>query len=391
MLAQIARYNEVWALTNSEDRASVEEGVRESGLENLHIHYVGMPSWMRFFLRFQGTHQFYYLIWQVLAWFAARRLHRQVHFDLFHHVTYANDWMGSFIGAFLPVPYVRGPGGGSHRTPKGFEAEYPVGGRVWEKVRSVSQWVFRHEPVFVKGQSRAQAILVCNNEAELEASKRWPSKTELFPVSGISPQELSSRQPGSANETFQVLTAGSLIRVKGFAIAIRGFQTFALHHPDAELSIIGSGPEQKRLESMAESSGVSDQIHFLGELPHARLLSKMGACDIFLFPSLRDGGGTVVVEAMGMGKPVICLDSGGPGMHINQECGVKITPISPDQAVNEIASALEDLYSNAERRSELGEAARKRAEEFYLWDRLGERLKKLYDRVLLPGEAARAD
>ncbi|MDA0265294.1 MAG: glycosyltransferase, partial [Chloroflexi bacterium] len=126
-------------------------------------------------------------------------------------------------------------------------------------------------------------------------------------------------------------------------------------------------------------------------LPHARLLSKMGACDIFLFPSLRDGGGTVVVEAMGMGKPVICLDSGGPGMHINQECGVKITPISPDQAVNEIASALEDLYSNAERRSELGEAARKRAEEFYLWDRLGERLKKLYDRVLLPGEAARAD
>ena len=391
ILAQIARYHDVWALTNAEDRISVEEGVRESGLDNLHLQYVGLPAWMRPFLHFQGTHQFYYLIWQILAWFAARRLHKKIQFDLFHHVTYANDWMGSLIGAFLPIPYVRGPGGGSHRTPKGFESEYPFGGRIWEKVRSFSQWMFRHEPIFIKGHSRAQAILVCNHEAEFEAAKRWPNKTELFPVSGISSEDLSPRKSPPDDDKFRVLTAGSLIRVKGFALAIRGFLEFALDHPNASLSIIGSGPELPRLNAIAKHSGISNQIHFLGELPRKQLLCEMGTSDVFLFPSLRDGGGTVVVEAMGVGKPVVCLDAGGPGMHINQECGVKITPHTPQQAVGEIASALDDLYRNTERRIGLGIAARKRAEDLYLWDNLGNRLNDIYDRILHPSDTARAD
>tara|TARA_Y100000588_G_scaffold395323_1_gene523368 strand:- start:1577 stop:2827 length:1251 start_codon:yes stop_codon:yes gene_type:complete len=391
ILAQIARYHDVWVLTNAEDQASVEEGLRESGLESINFHYIGLPSWMKPFLRFQGAHQFYYLIWQIVAWFAARRLHREIGFDLFHHVTYANDWMGSFIGAYIAIPYVRGPGGGGHRTPKGFESEYPIGGRIWEKVRSFSQWLFRHEPVFVRGQSRARAILVCNNEAELVASKKWGSKTKLFPVSGISSEDLATRQQSQTDGKFRVITAGSLIRVKGFGLAIKGFREFAREHPEANLAIIGDGPELPRLTNIVKHSGISNQIHFLGELPRDQLLGEMGGSDVFLFPSLRDGGGTVVVEAMGLGKPVICLDAGGPGMHITQECGVKITPQSPQQVVDDIAIALEDLYQNTDLREQLGRSARKRAEELYHWDRLGDRLRNIYDRALDLDDTARED
>ena len=99
----------------------------------------------------------------------------------------------------------------------------------------------------------------------------------------------------------------------------------------------------------------------------------------------------MVIEAMAAGKPVICLDNGGPGMHINEECGIKITPESPRQAVREIAIALEDLYQNAERRAELGRSARKRVEELYLWDKLGDRLKDIYDQAFDPKDASSAD
>ena len=95
---------------------------------------------------------------------------RIICFDAFHHVTYANDWMASYIGALLPVPYIRGPGGGAHRTPKGFEEEYQLGGRVWEKVRVAGQWIFRHDPAFLIGQNRASAILVCHDESATVSS-----------------------------------------------------------------------------------------------------------------------------------------------------------------------------------------------------------------------------
>jgi len=391
LLIQIARHHEVWALTNSEDRESVEQGLVEAGLSRLHFQYVGIPRILKPLLRFQGAHQIYYLIWQIMAWFVARRMHKEIKFDLFHHITYANDWMASFVGAFLPIPYIRGPGGGAHRTPKGFESEYPLGGRVWEKVRTFSQWIFRHEPVFIKGQSRAQAILVCNNEAALEASKRWSSKMEIFPVSGVSSDDLVAIEPQPVDGKFRVITAGSLIRVKGFGLAIKGFQQFARQRPDADFTVIGRGPEETRLKKLADQSGIAGQIHFLGELPREKLLGEIGSSDVFLFPSLRDGGGTVVIEAMAAGKPVICLDNGGPGMHINKECGIKITPESPRQAVREIAIALEDLYQNDERRAELGRSAKKRVEELYLWDKLGDRLKDIYDKVFNPKDASSAD
>jgi glycosyltransferase involved in cell wall biosynthesis len=391
MLLQIARYHEVWTFTNAEDRNSVEQGAAELGIDNIHFQFIGLPRWMAPFLQFQGFHQFYYFVWQIKVYFAARRLSKAVQFDLFHHITYANDWMASFIGAFLPIPYVRGPGGGAHRTPKGFESEYPVGGRIWEKVRSFGQWVFRHDPVFVKGQSRARAILVCNNEAALEASKKHSSKIELFPVSGISSEDLAPQKPSSNDGKFRVLTAGSLIRVKGFGLAIRAFQKFAERYPESEFTIVGAGPEEPRLQDLAARGPASSKVKFTGALPREQLMSDMADSDVFLFPSLRDGGGTVVIEAMAAGKPVICLDNGGPGMHINEECGIKITPESPQQAVFDIANALEELYENAERRAELGKSARKRAEELYLWDKLGDRLRDIYNKAFNQKDSASAN
>ena len=117
-------------------------------------------------------------------------------------------------------------------------------------------------------------------------------------------------------------------------------------------------------------------------MPRNEFLKELASCELFLFPSLRDGGGAVVVEAMAAGKPVICLDIAGPGFHIENEWGIKIKPRSPGQAIPEMDKALEKLYFDEELRVRLGEAARERAEKFYHWDRLGENLFKIYQEVL---------
>jgi glycosyltransferase involved in cell wall biosynthesis len=385
LLKQIARFHEVWVLTHGQDRVSIELALQREPVSNLNFHFVDLPKILRPFLRYQGGHQFYYYLWQLKAYAAARRLHRTWDFDLFHHITYANDWMVSFIGALLPIPYVRGPGGGAHRTPKGFEQEYSLPGRLWEKVRTLSQWLFRHDPLFIRGQSRAKAILVCNRESVAQIPAAWAHKIRIFPVNGISSEDLALTGRGHAADAgFRVLSAGSLIRVKGFGLAIKAFEEFARKVPDSEFKIIGSGPEESHLRSIVGRSRLQSKVLLLPAVARDELLARMASCDVFLFPSLRDGGGAVVIEAMAAGKPVVCLDVGGPGMHVTDECGIKVATHSPEDAAHQMADALERLHKDVTLRLKMGRAARKRAEQVYHWDRLGEKLMETYRYALAP-------
>ena len=379
LVQQAGRRHQIWALTRAEDMASIEPELKKGALKNVQFCYVGLPRWLSPLLKIQGGHQFYYHLWQLKAYFVARKLHRQLGFDLFHHITYGNDWLANFIGAFLGVAYVRGPGGGGHRTPKGFGSEYPLGGRVWEQVRSVGQWIFRHDPVYIRGQDRARAILVCNAESAATMKDRWSHKTHLFPVSGFSAGDMNVAVKADEDSGhFRVVTAGSLIRVKGFGLAIKAFAEFTNGQPQTELVIIGSGPEERRLRALVEKSQLQDKVHFIPWLNRDELLAQMASADVFLFPSLRDGGGTVVVEAMALGKPVVCLDNGGPGFHITDDWGMKIAPTAPEEAVHRLAEALRLLYQSETLRVDLGNSARERVKKFYQWDKLGDRLMKIY-------------
>lgn len=379
MILQVSKSHEVWVLTQEEDRASIEKFCQANPISGVHFEYVRFPSCLKPFLRFQGGHQIYYYFWQFKAYLAARRLHQEIGFDLFHHITYANDWMVNFIGAFLPIPYIRGPGGGAHRTPKDIEHEYTQSGRIWEKFRRLGQWIFRHDPLFIKGQNRAGALLICNYDSMNQLPDKWSHKAQLFPVSGVSSEDLSQNFPSKAeNAMFDILSAGSLIRVKGFGLAIKAFKLFSDKYPNSKLTIAGEGPEESRLRALITDLGLHKKVVLEGAMPRNVLLSKMASSDILLFPSLRDGGGTVVIEAMSAGKPVICLDIGGPGLHITEECGIKLDPKSPAETVQDLSKALERLFLNEDLRVQLGKAARARAEQDYHWDKLGAKLMEVY-------------
>jgi glycosyltransferase involved in cell wall biosynthesis len=85
---------------------------------------------------------------------------------------------------------------------------------------------------------------------------------------------------------------------------------------------------------------------------------------------------------MAAGKPVICVDLGGPSMHVTEECGAKVAPQGPQQVVRDMAAELERLYRDKALRLQMGQAARARAEQFYHWDRIAERMLEIYQDVL---------
>jgi glycosyltransferase involved in cell wall biosynthesis len=384
IVCQLARFFDVYVLTHGYNKKSIEEMVKKTNLENANFFYIELPRFLSFLENWhKGGIQIYSYLWQIKAYFIAVKLHEKFKFNVFHHVTYANDWMASYIGALLPIPYIRGPGGGAHRIPVKFTQEFSFKENLSDKLRSIGQWIFRHDPFFIIGQNKAKTILVCNKESFNALPKKWQEKAYFFPVNGITKEDLDLfPQKNKVKGNFLVMTAGKLMKIKGFDLAIKSFKLFSDKFGTAKFSIIGDGPEIKSLKRLSDELKIEDKVLFEHWMEREKLLRKMSDCDVFIFPSLRDGGGAVVVEAMAMGKPVICLDIGGSGFHINEKCGIKIKPESPNQSIQEMADALFLLHKNVYLRQILGQAAQQKAKDFYLWDRLGEQLIKIYEKFI---------
>jgi glycosyltransferase involved in cell wall biosynthesis len=382
MVAQLSKFADVSVLTHYRNQKSIEAMQQKEPLERVTFLYVTLPGWLDFLEPFhKGGIQIYSYFWQIGAYFFAKKLHAEKKFDVFHHVTYANDWMASYIGALLPIPYIRGPGGGAHNIPKAFLLHYSAKEKIQERLRSFGQWCFRHDPFFVKGQNRAKKILVCNNEAFDALKLNWQRKAELFPVNGISNTDfLESRT--YAGGPFTVVTAGKLIKLKQVDVAIRAFTKFHATHSASQFIIIGDGPELERLIALARELNVESSVVFKKWMPRNEVLQTIADANIFLFASLRDGGGAVVVEAMAQGKPVICFDMAGPGFHVDENCGIKIIPTHPAQAIADMAEALKKLYDDPNLQKRLGTGAKEKAMKNYTWDHLGERMQEIYETVL---------
>jgi len=385
LMMQLSRFFDLYVITDNYNKEGVESFLVENKIEGVKFYFIALPFGFQWLYRIGFGKRIYYYFWQVLVWRLAIKLHRKFNFAAAHHLTFGNYWIPSFIGAFLPVPFIWGPLGGGQKVPASFLKEYTLEKRFGENCRQIAQWFGKN--ILIPSRfcfKRSKAILVCNEETKLKIPGRYLDKVHFFPINGITEDELAPRDSlGKDNGgKFLVLSAGRLDTLKGFSIAIRAFSLFVKDSSDAILEIVGEGPEECRLKELVRLLKIEDKVRFIPWLKREELLLKMRSCQVFLFPSFRDGGGAVVVEAMASAKPVIGLNIGGPGFHIKPEWGIKIEPYDPDYVTEEIAGALKILYNDIELRLKMGEAALRRAEEYYLWAKLGDRLREIYGVVL---------
>jgi glycosyltransferase involved in cell wall biosynthesis len=377
MVTELADERNVHVLTSREHRPSIE-AKRHELAATLHFHYVGLPDWLDWMRDHQGAIQLYAYLWQFKAYFVGRKLHAQHGFDLFHHITYANDWMASHLGALLPIPYVRGPGGGAQSVPDELGDDVGWQFRAGQRIRGTLQGVLRRDPFFWMGQERAGLLLACCPEVADAVPERWHRKVRLFRVNGIDPSDIPDSTGRKGDGPFTVLAPGKLLKIKGFHLAIDAFSRSQAAKADGRLVIAGDGPEREPLVAQADELGVAESVEFTGWLDREILLEQMAEADVVLFPGLRDGGGAVVVEAMATGTPVVCLDHGGPGLHVTEETGIAVPPADPDGTIDALADALDDLHGDPTRRASMGRRARHRALEDYTWSHHGERIDELY-------------
>lgn len=166
-----------------------------------------------------------------------------------------------------------------------------------------------------------------------------------------------------------------LIEQKGLIHALEAFSQICDRHPDAHYVIIGDGPLRPALETRIGELGLLGRVHLPGWRQHAAAL--MPAFDAFLMPSLWEGFGLVVIEAMAAGLPVIASRvSALPEIVIDGETGLLVPPGDATALV----SAMRQLLDDPVARAQMGAAGRARLESAFSAQRMIDETAALYER-----------
>jgi glycosyltransferase involved in cell wall biosynthesis len=371
----------VFLIANTNHRAEIERHASRHGIEPF---FIGLPAWYK-----SPTNRFGKLgawlrqtVWQWKALRLGRELHKQHAFALVHQTTF-HTFRIPFRLAALGIPSVWGPIAGGEYVPHGF-GRYLGPARFSETLRGLANRPWLLFPPLRASLRRSSAIFV-SNHCTLNFLPAWCHSKCLV----VSPNALKDTQlqsPGAAPphrdnvQPFHLLFVGHCAPTRAIPLVLEALRQSRL--TDYRFFIVGSGAGLPFWQREAARLGVDGNVEFVGQLPQAELDPYYRRADVFVFPALRDSGGSGLLEAMSRGVPVVCLDWGGPGEMVDDASGIKIAVSNPAETVQELKRALEALYDDPQRRQSLGLAGCQRAQSMFVWDAKGRILEATYARLI---------
>lgn len=182
--------------------------------------------------------------------------------------------------------------------------------------------------------------------------------------------DLSMFCPGEKrDDIFRVIFCGGLTPLKGVHYLVRAFSE--LNIPHSELWLIGAPPGDSRLHALLNKYW-NDNIVIKGTFPQNELRGIFCQGSVFVLPSLSDGWGLVVLQAMACGLPVIVSDMTGAADAVKD--GINGFIVSA-QSVELLKEKILCLYENTALRGDMGRNALETVKKDYSWDAYGERLR----------------
>jgi glycosyltransferase involved in cell wall biosynthesis len=392
----LSRRHDVTLLTTTDFKKQIDAYLREHPDVKLRVVYRNFPLPRDVMYKSYATANIYYYGWQILTALVSRALHKREKFDIVHHVNWGRYWMASGV-AFSGARFVWGPIGAAEGSTSPMLSGMSLRGRWSERVRDFMRWIFEHDPLTTRTARNASAVIAATRETEAKLRSRWRVQNiHIIPAVGIAAEDLPGEAYANHDDEkschYQCVSIGRLLDWKGFHLGLRAFAQSGLARAGGRYAILGEGPEETRLRALAKELGIESSVDFLGQLPRTRCLQILSTSRMLVHPSLHDSGGFVLVEAMACGRPVVCLDVGGPAVLVDDSSGVKIRAGDADDAVRQLASWMRKLRDPSrepdandvdhELYRRLSRGARERATREFLWTRKMEQIDAIYARVL---------
>ncbi|PSB51127.1 group 1 glycosyl transferase [filamentous cyanobacterium Phorm 6] len=233
------------------------------------------------------------------------------------------------------------------------------------------------------GKIQAETLMVANDRTKQALPTGVQGKIIELVENGVdfSVWRSDSSLSKAATEQVHFVFLGRLIDWKAVDLLLEAFVA-VVAQTNAVLEIIGDGDIRGELEAQTARLGIDSSVVFSGWLSQEQCALKMQQADAMVFPSLREPGGAVVMEAMAVGLPVIATNWGGPADYLNSTCGILVEPDSREGFVKGLTEAMLRLAHSPELRQSMGSAGYSRVRELFDWERKVDRMIEIYQQTI---------
>ncbi len=309
-------------------------------------------------------------------------------YDLVH----ANFWMSGIVAMdlkrFLNIPFVMTfhALGRVRKIYQGENDGFPAErGEIEDRIVSAADCIIAECP-----QDRQDLI---------QFYRADPRKIQIIPC-GFDPEEMCPVAKPAARKKLKLPVNSRIILQLGRMVPRKGvdnvIQSLAIlreqHHVKARLLVVGGDtdqvdvictPEIGRLKTIAEETGVSDQVWFLGRKARNLLKYYYSAADLFVSTPWYEPFGITPVEAMACGTPVIGSRVGGIQFSVkDNETGFLVPPKDPVA----LAERMNLLFRDKDLLVNMGKSSIKRANNYFTWEQVARSLMELYAKVIRDAE-----
>lgn len=301
-------------------------------------------------------------------------------YDLVHRITPLSPTTNSLLArrcVKIGVPFVMGPLNGGVPWPKGFDSER----RREREWLSYVRGAYKVLPGRKATLTHASAIITGSKHTQSEIPKQHQDKCFYLPENAIDPARFNNvaAQPGTL--PLRCCFVGRLVPYKGPDMLLDAAAAL-LADGRLTLDILGDGPMLSELKEQASKLGVSDNVTFHGWVAHEEVQDIVGQCDLFTFPSIREFGGGVVLEAMALGVVPVVIDYAGPGELVVPGTGYKVALGTRTEIVQRLGKQLTDIAAAPENLNEIASNAKHYATTYFSWHAKACQVAQVYNWVL---------
>lgn len=322
-----------------------------------------------------------YPVFEKKLWKAVHSQIQGNEFDAVHRITPLSPTTVSPIAGKIKacgVPFIIGPMNGGVPWPKGFDA-------VRRKEREWLSYVrgaYKMMPGLKGTREHASAMLLASGHTfqEVATTSALRDKSIYIPENAIDPERfpvIETEKTADAAGRLRLAFVGRLVPYKG-AVTLLEAVLPLLKSGRATLDIIGDGSEMPRLKEMVADNDLTDSVSLPGWVPHESLHKRLRNANVFAFPSVREFGGGVVLEAMALGLAPVVADYAGPAELVPDDCGWKVPFESVDSLRHGFARKLTELADNPQLIKNAGKRSEAFVREHFTWAAKARQIEEVY-------------
>lgn len=213
---------------------------------------------------------------------------------------------------------------------------------------------------------RAKAVIARTPNSAKVIPKVFRTKTRILLETAMEEDIFRYSKNQKTSDTLRLITTGRLVASKNTISCIKSLALLS-DIQKIHLTIIGSGPEKAQIEKEIVQHKLNDKVTLIANTTREEVLKHLSESDIYLFPSLREGGSWALMEAMAIGLPVICLNWSGMAITTTDKCAIQLPVSSPEQMPRDMADAIRKLIVDTGLRQKLGIEGRKHIQTHFNW------------------------